>query len=72
MKKIATVDCTFDAAEPVPLRRKWRGRRARFRAEQCVGDIAYAEEPCDWLPFIEDVDHTPLEVLSPKDGGSPG
>jgi hypothetical protein len=33
------------------------------------GDIVYAGDPCrGCLPFIEDVDHPPLEVLSPKDG----
>jgi hypothetical protein len=33
------------------------------------GDIVYAGDPCrGCLPFIEDVDHPPLEVLSSKDG----
>ena len=42
---------------------------ALFEPDQWYGDIVYAGDPCrGCLPFIEDVDHPPLEVLSSKDG----
>jgi hypothetical protein len=39
-----------------------------FEPTNVSGDIVYAGDPCRGLPLIEDVDHPPLEVLSPKDG----
>ena len=41
---------------------------ALFEPANVTGDIVYAGDPRRRLPFIEDVDHPPLEVLSPKDG----
>ena len=42
---------------------------ALFEPINVSGDIVYAADPCrGFLPFIEDVGHPPLEVLSPKDG----
>ena len=40
---------------------------ALFKPTNASGDIEYAGDPRRGLPFIEDVNHPPLEVLSPKD-----
>ena len=37
------------------------------RADQCVWRYRVCRGSLPWLPLIEDVDHPPLEVLSPKD-----